>query len=122
MSIFLQTRFGQFILEQYHASRPLKPEDESKMNLGLKLIQTRLQAHPESDPLPIKRRRGRHLQYTRLSGKDSIGASVPDIGIPTGPLVETNIKAGASVSTTRNWYEQPGNNTLTYLQAKFNGW
>ena len=70
----------------------------------------------------VRRHKGWRLEYTRLSGKESIGASVPDIGIPTGPLVTTNIKAEVSASTTRNWYEQPGTNTLTYILSKFNGW
>ncbi|MCL6269480.1 hypothetical protein M3P05_05940 [Sansalvadorimonas sp. 2012CJ34-2] len=70
----------------------------------------------------VKRRKDWCLQYTRLLGKESVGLALPAVGIPIGPLVETNIEAGASVDTTKNWYERPGNNTITYLQAKYNGW
>ena len=70
----------------------------------------------------VKRQKGWRLQFTRVSGTDSIGISTPDVGIPTGAIGELKIGLGAKVANVRNWWEQPGNNTLTYLYAKFNGW
>ena len=70
----------------------------------------------------VKREKGWRLQYTRLCGSDGIGISSPDIGIPTGPIGEVSIGFSGKVSSVHNWWEQPGNNTLTYMYAKYNGW
>ncbi len=70
----------------------------------------------------VKRKRTWHMQYTRLSGSDSVGLKSPNIGIPTGPVGEVKLGIAANTSSTHNWWESPGNNTLTYIYAKFNGW
>ncbi|MRI33171.1 hypothetical protein EOPP23_09265 [Endozoicomonas sp. OPT23] len=63
-----------------------------------------------------------HLQYVRVSGSNSLGVKTPNIGIPTGPVGQLNLGFGAKVSGVNNWYERAGNNTLTYVYTKYNGW
>ena len=70
----------------------------------------------------VKRHRGWRLQYIRLLSDDKLGGSTPDISIPAGAVGSLKLGAGASVSSAHNWGEQPGNNTLTYITSKYNGW
>ncbi|WP_281646614.1 hypothetical protein [Parendozoicomonas sp. Alg238-R29] len=71
----------------------------------------------------VKRHKGWRLQFTRILANDSIGFSAPDsLSIPTGPIGSVNLGASASIASVHNWWEQPGNNTLTYIYAKYNGW
>lgn len=63
-----------------------------------------------------------HLQYVRVTGSRSLGAKTPNIGIPTGPVGELKLSFGAKVGGANNWFERPGNNTLTYAYTKYNGW
>ena len=71
---------------------------------------------------PDDQERDWHLQYVRVTGSRSAGASTPGIGIPTGPVGELKLSFGAKVSGANNWYERVGNNTLTYIYTKYNGW
>ena len=70
----------------------------------------------------VKRNEGWQMQFIRVKSDQSTGVSIPAIGIPTGPLGKVEIGASASVSSVHNWWERPGNNTLTYIYAKYNGW
>ncbi len=63
-----------------------------------------------------------HLQYVRIKGNRNSGFKTPDIAIPTGAAGDLKINFGAKVSGSNNWYERPGNNTLTYVYTKYNGW
>ncbi len=63
-----------------------------------------------------------HLQYVRVSGSNSLGVKTPNIGIPTGPVGELKLGFGAKIGGSSNWYERAGNNTLTYVYTKYNGW
>ncbi|WP_087112809.1 hypothetical protein [Parendozoicomonas haliclonae] len=70
----------------------------------------------------VKRHKGWKLQYTRVSGHESIGINSPGVGIPTGPIGAIKVDGGIRKAGIHNWWERPGNNTLTYIYAKFNGW
>ena len=70
----------------------------------------------------VKRNEGWQMQFVRVKSNQSAGVSIPAIGIPTGPLGKVEIGTSASVSSVHNWWERPGNNTLTYIYAKYNGW
>lgn len=63
-----------------------------------------------------------HLEYARVTGTNSMGAKIPNAGIPTGPVGELKVNFGAKVSGTNHWYERPGNNTTGYIQTRYNGW
>ncbi|MTI12625.1 hypothetical protein [Sansalvadorimonas verongulae] len=70
----------------------------------------------------VQRHKDWRLQYVRLMSTDKLGLSIPEIGIPTGPIGSVKIGASTSVASAHNWWEQPGDNTLTYITAKYNGW
>ncbi|WP_299009083.1 hypothetical protein [uncultured Shewanella sp.] len=63
-----------------------------------------------------------HLQYLRVSGAEVNEFSLPNLSIPVMPLNNFSLQMSASQGVSKNVFEYIGNNTLTYVQTKFNGW
>ena len=114
LSIFLQTRFGQFILEQYQLEIPLEPNDEQKMIMGLKLIQTRIQSRPETaSDAPL-------VEYASLYLGDSIDLENPEHTQPVIELTLQNIMANrVNVRENDLRLQQELNNILDGVQATY---
>ncbi len=64
---------------------------------------------------------GPRLQYIRVTTEKTHGGATPQIPIAAGPWGKANLKLGISSSAVNNKFEYIGNNTLTYLQTRYNG-
>ncbi|MGY0220026.1 hypothetical protein ACWJJH_22025 [Endozoicomonadaceae bacterium StTr2] len=64
---------------------------------------------------------GPRLQYIRVTQEKSDGLASPQIPLGEGPGVGLHLKLGGSRGQVDNRYEYIGNNTLTYLQTRYNG-
>lgn len=70
----------------------------------------------------VKAEDGYRLQYIRFCGEKGIGGATPEIPVVAGPWGNVNAKIGAAFHHKTNLKEYVGNNTLTYMFTRFNGW
>ncbi|CAM3471659.1 hypothetical protein [Parendozoicomonas haliclonae] len=62
------------------------------------------------------------LQYLRFSSEKGIGGATPDIPVVAAPWGDVKVKAEAAIHSRVSLKEYVGNNTLSYLSSRYNGW
>lgn len=97
---------------------------------GSKLLATSLPTDMTFNPFTagqlechfVKAEDGYCLQYMRFSGEKGIGGATPEIPVVAGPWGDVKVKIQAAHHQRSNLKEYVGNNTLTYMFTRYNGW
>ena len=70
----------------------------------------------------VKTDEGYNLRYVRFCSERGIGGSTPEIPVVADPWGSVKVKAEGAYHKRNNVTEYVGNNTLTYLFTRYNGW